>query len=421
MAFRFAPDRPAADEVLRMARAQTDAALAGLADPDGRRVAATIFDVRKRCKKARAVLRLVREPMGEKRYRQANVAYRDAGRALAGYRDAGAAALAFEWLLAADDRTAAELDVAAVRVGLAARRAAAVPQGEAVGPALAEARWLLEQASRRLDRMALDDDGWDLLGDGVAAVYARGAVATRRAVRKSTPARFHELRKQVKYTRYHLRMLRRTSPMMVLPLLEGFELVGDHLGQARDLLLLAEAVDASADGVGGDDQAARLMALADQRRTELEAVGLGVARRLYAEEPDAFAARLGRYWELRTSSGPEPTTAMGPVGASPAMATTMAIPGGDAPAAAVESESVSGSVPAAVRALAAESGPGAGSEPVSGPDRAPASEPDSEPAADSALEGMTVAALRALARDREIAGRSHMNRSELMAALRASS
>lgn len=409
MAFRFAPDRPAADEVLRMARAQTDTALAGLADPEARGVAATIFDVRKRCKKARAVLRLVRGPMGEKRYRRTNVAYRDAGRALAGYRDAGAAALAFEWLLVADERTAVDLDTEAVRGGLAARRAAAVPQGDEVGTAVARAHALLAEASGRLDRVKLEADGWDLLGDGVAAVYDRGTAAVARAVRKPTPVRLHELRKQVKYTRYHLRMLRRTSPLMVLPVLDGFELVSDHLGQARDLLLLADAAMASPAAVGGDEQAARLVVLAEEQRAELETAGLGLSRRLYAEKPAAFAARLGVYWDLWVAAGPEPAGVLGPADTSVALEpeprlTPAPVPApAPEPVAEVQLDGEREPAPTAAVAvtMAVEPGPG------------------SSVAAEPELEELTVTALRALARDREIVGRSRMNRAELVAALQA--
>ncbi len=411
MAFRFAADRPAADEVLRMARAQTDAAAARLAAPEERGVAATIFDVRKRCKKARAVLRLVRGPMGETRYRRANDAYRDAGRALAGHRDAGAAALAFEWLLVADGRTAASVDVDVVRAGLAARREAAAPEGPEVELALAEARTLLEEASGRLDRLQLEHEGWELLGEGVADVYGRGARALRRALKAPTPDRLHELRKQVKYTRYHLRMLRRTSPGMVLPLLDGFESVGDHLGQARDLLLLVDAIEADPQAVGGDGAASRLVAIVDEQRAELEEVALGIARRLYAEEPDAFAARLGAYWDLWTSSGPEPIGVLGPDG------DTIAAPSApSAPSAAPAADPA----PAAEDASSADDVAEEAPEPEAAPEPTPVVEV-SESAQETrpALEELTVTALRALAREKEIVGRSRMNRAELIAVLDA--
>ncbi len=383
MAFRFKTNEIAAAGIERMTRTHTTSALAGLHGPPGG--ADAIFDVRKRCKKVRAVLRLVREPLGEKRYRRANVAYRDAGRALSGHRDGRVLLAAFDSLSAANSESLADVDVAVVRTGL--ERLAKVSLVDAE-QSIEQATALLQHASTRLDGWRLDGDSWDLMAEGAAAVHDRGSMALARAVRKPTVERLHELRKQAKYTRYHLRMFRPLSPSMVLPLLAQFEAVGDDLGLAHDLSLLEAALSADPDGFGGQEHIEPVMALSTDRRAEFEAAGLGLARRLYAEDSTAFADRLGSYWELWRSVGPEPVPTIGP--APPPM----------------PPESPPTPAPAPVNTQTPA-------------DSSTAPKPTAPPPvlADD-LEAMTVSALRALARDRGIVGRSRMKRDELLTALR---
>lgn len=363
MAFRFEIDEDAAAGVQRMAHSQTHAALARLVDPEAAGVAETIFDVRKRCKKVRAVARLVRRPLGAKAYRRANSASRDAARALAGVRDDRAVLDAFDSLSARSVGPLAAVDLALVRAGLERAVGSGEPSPPAMEAALGTVEELLAGSAARIERWQLDGDGWPLLADGVAAVHARGAVATARAVKRPTRGRLHELRKEAKYARYHLRMLCSISPTMVGPLLNAFETVGDQLGQARDLAGLESALRGRSDAFGGDEAVASVRSAAAARRGELEAAGLGLARRLYAEPSDAYAARLGHYWELWRANGPEPNVAPEP-----------------------ESD--------------------------------PAPDPAPEPTDNSGrLDELSVARLRVLARARSIPGRSRMNRRQLVEAL----
>ena len=86
-AIRFSPGRDLQAEIRRIAgkrmRSATDTLRDLSKDPDE-----AVHDARKDLKKLRALLRLVRDGLGEVRYRKENRALRNAGRALADFRDA---------------------------------------------------------------------------------------------------------------------------------------------------------------------------------------------------------------------------------------------------------------------------------------------------------------------------------------------
>ena len=97
-AFHLRAGESARDAVRRIATGEIDAVIAALEAP-GR--PETVHDVRKATKRLRALLRLVRGHLGERRYDRENRTFRDAARALSPARDA-------EVLVATANRLAVE-------------------------------------------------------------------------------------------------------------------------------------------------------------------------------------------------------------------------------------------------------------------------------------------------------------------------
>src|SRR5262249_26458757 len=88
MSFQFKPDESIKRGIRRMARKQLDKAIEELTGQGGVRRDEVVHDVRKRCKRLRGLLRLVRDGLGDARYREENVCLRDAARPLTEVRDA---------------------------------------------------------------------------------------------------------------------------------------------------------------------------------------------------------------------------------------------------------------------------------------------------------------------------------------------
>jgi hypothetical protein len=85
MGYRLEADEPFPKGIKRIAREQLDRAVQQLTEAEDRDEA--VHEARKHFKKIRAVLRLVRDEIGEEVYKPENVCYRDAGRELAPVRD----------------------------------------------------------------------------------------------------------------------------------------------------------------------------------------------------------------------------------------------------------------------------------------------------------------------------------------------
>src|SRR5262245_23423066 len=95
MAFRLKKTDRSGNGIPGLIRGQIDSALDELTSPKSDD---SIHAIRKRCKRIRAVLRLMRDELGDAVYRRENHCYRDIAEPLAGARDATVLAAAFDTL-----------------------------------------------------------------------------------------------------------------------------------------------------------------------------------------------------------------------------------------------------------------------------------------------------------------------------------
>jgi CHAD domain-containing protein len=306
MGFRFEVDESVDDGVHRITEEQVDAAVAALEGVGGPGGDEAVHDSRKRGKKLRGVLRLVRPVLGGA-YGPANAAFRDAGRELSALRDADAALATFDDLVAASGDRLPEGGLGAVRAGLAADAAQAADGRDRRARAEAAAD-LFRAGGRRVARAALDGSGWRALAPGLIRTYRRGRRALADVRRDPRPEVVHEWRKRAKDGWYHVRLLEDAAPSVLGPLDDAFHALSDALGDAHDLVVIADRLRADPDRYGGPDQVRAAVDLADRRRTALERRAVRLGARLYAEKPSAFAARLGRYWRAWHDVGDEKPT-----------------------------------------------------------------------------------------------------------------
>ena len=94
MALEIAANESVRKAARRIVRKQLDRILEALESPGDRDEA--VHEIRQRFKKVRAVLRLLRDELGEKTYRQQDACFRDAAQPLAELRDAMVLVKAFD-------------------------------------------------------------------------------------------------------------------------------------------------------------------------------------------------------------------------------------------------------------------------------------------------------------------------------------
>lgn len=290
MSYRLRRREPVEAALRRIALEQIDAML-GQIDGD---LAPDPFAhaVRKRCKKLRALLRLVRGAFDGYRREQRTV--RDIARVLAPLRDASARHETLDRLDGPDDGLM-PADAAAIRDWLDASRASAL-HALAHEEVRTELRTALLAQRERVPGWTLDRRGFDAIRDGLSRTYARGREATGRIGARPTPDDLHELRKRVKYHRFHLDLLRGTWRGPLGAVSDEGGLLGDILGEHHDAAVLIDALRARVadDAVG--PHAARVIPLLEVRMRELERRTLPLATRVFAEKPRAFERRMRMYW-----------------------------------------------------------------------------------------------------------------------------
>lgn len=279
-------------DVRRIGHEQIDRALAVLADTSLDE-AARVHAARKRCKKLRALVRLVRPQLGKKRYRGLNRHFRDAARRVSDTRDAAVFVATYDRVC---ERFAGEIDrrgTASIRAALTRRLQARerTPGSDARLERLSED---LERGHALIDAIELhgEEGGFDAVCGGFVAVHDRARVDREAAAASRSAEAFHEWRKRVKYHRHHLKLLRALWPVPMKALHDEASRLGELLGDAHDLAALDAHLAAEPDGLGNPRHVESFTGFARTLRAELEAAALPLGNRSFAEKGKRVAKRL---------------------------------------------------------------------------------------------------------------------------------
>ncbi len=266
-----------------MARAELDEARALLENP-ALAPGEAVHEARKQIKRLRALLRLVRGPLGAT-FDELNGRLRDTAQALTALREASAALESFELLQQAHPGRISAGSAAEIKAVLAA---AAPAERASVHDRLSAATVELGCIGEQLGGVALDGQGFELLEPGLRADYRRVRRRLEHASRHLTPEAFHELRKAVKAHQYQLQLLESAWPEVLKARRQVVSELGELLGQHHDLSLLGPSLRAR----GFDDVAGAI----DERQAEIEITILQDARVPFAERPKTFTAAVGAWF-----------------------------------------------------------------------------------------------------------------------------
>jgi CHAD domain-containing protein len=297
MAKQLRPREAGTQGVRRLLRKEVGRALEALGGvgslPDER-----VHDARKRLKKARALLRLLREEVGDRAYRRENAALRDAARPLTEVRDAKVLVDALDQLAEYFVGQVDLKEVRQVRRGLRDHQREVRTRVLGAGDALGPVREALAAARRRAKRWPVGRRGWSVLGAGLREVYRRGRDARAAAQDDPSVENLHEWRKQAKYLWHQLQVLQPLWPAAIGEWADQARALGDD----HDLDILRQKLQRERDRSPGGANPDTLVGLIDRRRAELQEQAWAVGQRLYEEKPKAFTRRLHGYWRAWRSS-----------------------------------------------------------------------------------------------------------------------
>lgn len=310
------PDTPESDRIggaeslgaaiRRICVGRLDTAIAELAAGDGDRDRG-VHTARKSLKRVRALIRLVRDTVGFRAYREVNVVVRDAARRMAPVRDGAVMVDVVDRIV---DRY--RLDpawVAATRSGLSATHVAARRVVLEDPATMIDTLTALRVVRRLLAAWPVDDpagplavpDDFSAISGGLRRVYRRGRLGYERSGTEMTEEAFHEWRKRVKYLRHQMEALHDARPEVVGAAAVTLAELGETLGEEHDFAVFRSVLE---DGSLPDFPERRMLAalaFAEQDRHRREALRVGAP--MYAERPSEFVARIGSYWEVWRAGG----------------------------------------------------------------------------------------------------------------------
>jgi CHAD domain-containing protein len=312
----------------RIALGQLDVAIEALEGRDGGHSAQRrVHEARKALKRLRALLRLVRDELGEQGYARESAIVRDAGKRLAQARDAQVLLDTLDGLIKRRPkklgrrrgvqrlrtRLAIECDGAAeLALAESARRGAALDELRAMRVRVAA--WQLADAG-----------GIEAIEPALERLYGDGRRRMRRAARaqRARGRKLHEWRKRVKDLRYAAEMLQRrdeqtgkhkrdraggksakrarkfakANAAFIAQVAGRADDLGELLGEEHDLTVLAERVREEANatrasGAPGPGTRRALRKAIVQRRKRLRKRALRDGRRLYEDKPKRFVRRM---------------------------------------------------------------------------------------------------------------------------------
>jgi CHAD domain-containing protein len=300
MSYRLDKGESALEGVKRIAAEQVGKAIHEIEAPD-LDAHETVHQVRKRCKKIRALVRLVR-PGFEDTYKFENAWYRDAARELSYIRDARSILEIYEKITSRYQEQLAEGAFAPIGQFLLDRQAS-LDEAE-IGHRLVAFSQQMKEGKSRIDAWSFEDQGFDAVSGGLRKTYKRGRKAFSGAYRHPDSGHFHEWRKRVKYHWYHARLLKNIWPEAMDAYQSELHSLSDYLGDLHDLAVLEDTLARHKSQIDPGDSLQVLFALIKQERENLRRRARLLGKRIYCTKPGALAKLYGCYWEAWRGMSP---------------------------------------------------------------------------------------------------------------------
>lgn len=287
MAYRIrGKDKSVEAAVRRIAAEQIDRAISAMDEKDA---AEAIHDVRKRCKKLRALIRLIRPAFAG--YAAENAAFRDTAQLISGARDAQVMQETYDALMKRFAPQVERRAMAPIRRRFTIERRQQAGAGNAA-TLLAEVRARLIAARRRAGTWQVAAQGWDALSAGLGKTVGKARTCADAAFATSSPPAFHELRKHLKYHWHHTRLLAGLWPEMMEVRAAALASLTERLGLHHDLWVFETRLKGNSALFGSPGDVALAASLAARMRKEIEEAARIDTLRLLAQSP----GQIDRHW-----------------------------------------------------------------------------------------------------------------------------
>ena len=294
MVFKLDSRHDLTEQFRGMACKRLDQALAALRtrSRSARSLDTAVHKARKRIREVRALLRLMRAPMGEKAFKRENRALRDACRPLSAVRDATALIEAFKTLQAEAGVNAPLETFESTRKALRKRRQDLRRRALQQAETLEHSAAAVEKVRDRLKRRKLKHATRKTLKTALRRSCKQAQSAMAAALQDPTNEQLHAWRKRVKNLRHQLEFLtpRGAGPRRAQA--EQARHLTDLLGHDHDLALLSDLLAGEFSAAVAEQTAQRLQLLIADQRSKLQASAHSLAANLHAAPPDQLEGKF---------------------------------------------------------------------------------------------------------------------------------
>ena len=294
MSFEIKPHCRVGSELQELARTEITQIIGAFRALHSDTLDGLTHEIRQRLKRLRAVIRLLREPLGKRRYRMEDSVIRAAGRALGPLREGQAALTTLDGLQRRffPGKPSAALLTAREKLATQAQQCASALVGSAV---LATQISALEGLSARLAEWPVEGFGWKEMRRAIECSYRCAKEHWERAHDASDADCLHCWRKRANDLWQYLRMLRRICPDLAGELAREYEVLGAFLGDYHDVVVLRAALEKQGDALLELQARVTFVKLLDLRMGELFDAAFALGERLHVHSPTAFAHELGEH------------------------------------------------------------------------------------------------------------------------------
>ncbi|TLD71348.1 CHAD domain-containing protein [Phragmitibacter flavus] len=253
-----------------------------------------IHEARKRCKRVRAVVRLLR-PTCPEVFKRENAAFRNMAASLSDLRDVTARADAFRVVVEGDTKGARPFEP--LRSILQAHHQ--VTSKPEIKRKLSAVLKEAQEGRVRLEKLKFPGyPEFELIEKGLRRSYRCGRKAMKEAHQEKLTPSFHDWRKRVKDFGYQMQLLRDLWPPLLKPFRDQVHALGEILGQEHDLIVLREKLKENAGQISSQEVYDAFDNLLMNRVQDLQIQARRLGARIYAEEVGCFARRIKTYWSI---------------------------------------------------------------------------------------------------------------------------
>ncbi|MEM7749914.1 MAG: CHAD domain-containing protein [Pseudomonadota bacterium] len=294
MAYAYLLDEDVADGTRRILSEEVDRAEKILRRKRNKVIA--VHETRKSIKRARALLRLVKDGLQKRDFRRANTCFRDLNRLLAQSRDMD---VMVQTLTRLEETCGLAGTATASRVHDAINAAREDAAKQVSTPPIKRALAALDDSRELVSELDVSGVSLDIVIKGLGRSMAEFTKHHARLSPEADAEVYHEWRKTVQFHRRHILLLSAAWPDSLQPRVSVSKQLSECLGFDHDLAVFMDFVSSPRGRPATKRDVTKLAGIASSQQVELRRQARALGALLSAEAPNAFRSRVEAYWQVQ--------------------------------------------------------------------------------------------------------------------------